>query len=55
MIGKLTDVPVPEGGAEPVPFQPVQTYLEVAPEMGDAMEEEAVEPASYHPSPVGLP
>ncbi len=52
---KLTKEPTPEGGAEPVPVQPVQTYHEPGPAgTGDVTEEEAVELLSYHPWPVGL-
>ncbi len=51
-----TEEPTPEGGAEPVPVQPMQTYHEPRPAgTGDVTSEEAVEPSSYHPWPVGLP
>ena len=46
---KLTDVPAPLEGADPVPVQPVQKYLVLAPETGEVTEDEAVEPLSYHP------
>ena len=54
-IMKLTEVSVPEAGADPVPFHPVHTYLvPAAPETGDATSEETLAPESYQPSPVGL-
>jgi hypothetical protein len=50
VIVKVVLVPVPEGGALPVPLQPVQTYrVSVGPATGEVTESVMLAPESHHP------
>ena len=55
MLKPPVEFVIPEGGAEPVPTQPVQAYRVPADSSaGEVTEDDAVAPLSYQPAPVGV-